>query len=414
MSEDRSTRDLPPILRRTRGYRDPEDAEERGVYPFFRALEEVGVTRVRVDGHIRIMAGSNNYLGLTHHPRVVEANRDATRRFGTGLTGSRLLNGTMELHLELEERLAAFYRKEDAIVFPAGYLANIGTVPALAGRGDHLLLDRFVHASVMDAARLSGARVHRFPHRDLETLGSLLRERPPGADALVITEGVFSMDGDVADLAGICALARPHGAAVLVDDAHGLGVLGKRGAGTAEAQGVEGEVDLVMATFSKSLGSVGGVVVGPKPVIHYLRHHARAFLFTASLPPGTAAGVLVALEILESEPERRARLARSSDRLRSGLRGMGFSVLGEGTPVIPVVVGGGWWPTLAAWRALFDQGVFVNAVLPPAVERNSARLRVSVTSEHSDEEVDRILEAFSALTKTRPESASAPAMNEAG
>ena len=406
--------ELPPILRRTREYRDPEEAVERGVYPFFRVMEEVGVTRVLVDGRTRIMAGSNNYLGLTHHPRVLEANREATRRFGTGLTGSRLLNGTMRLHLELEERLADFFSKEDAIVFPAGYLANVGTVPALARRGDQLFLDRFVHASVMDAARRSGARVHRFPHRDLNALVRMLGERPAGSDALIVTDGVFSMDGDIADLAGVTRLARAHGAAVLVDDAHGVGVLGARGAGTAESQGVGDEVDLVMATFSKSLGSVGGVVAGATPVVHYLRHHARAFLFTAALSPGPAAGVLAALDVIESEPERRLRLVRSSDRVRAGLRDLGFTVLGMGTPVIPVPVGGRWWPTLAAWRVLFDEGVFVNAVLPPAVERNTARLRISVTCEHSDDELDAIVQAFAALAKAQPESITAPVLNEAG
>jgi 7-keto-8-aminopelargonate synthetase-like enzyme len=241
----------------------------------------------------------------------------------------------------------------------------------------------------------------------------MLDARPEGSHAFIVTDGVFSMDGDVADLGAMCSIARKHDAAILVDDAHGIGVLGQRGAGTAEAQGMEGEVDLIMATFSKSLGSVGGVVAGPEPAIHYLRHRARAFLFTASLPPGTAAGVLAAVDIVESEPERRERLRENSDRLRAGLRDLGFAVLGEGTPVIPVAVGGQWWPTLEAWRVLFDAGVFVNAVLPPAVARDAARLRVSVTSEHTEEELDHIVEAFAKLAKVSPEAIADPVLNEA-
>jgi 8-amino-7-oxononanoate synthase len=319
----------------------------------------------------------------------------------------------MKLHLELEARLAVFLRKDAAVVFPAGYLANVGTLPTLATRGDHIYLDRLVHASVVDSARLTAARVHRFPHRDLGALERMLEARPEDSDAFIVTDGVFSMDGDVADLASMCAIARKHDAAILVDDAHGLGVLGKRGAGTAEAQGMEDEVDLIMATFSKSLGSVGGVVAGPEPAIHYLRHRARAFLFTASLPPGTAAGVLAAIDIVEGEPERRERLRDNSDRLRTGLRDLGFAVLGEGTPVIPVAVGGRWWPTVEAWRVLFDAGVFVNAVLPPAVARDAARLRVSVTAEHTDEELDHIGDAFARLAEVSPETIAGPVLSDA-
>ena len=391
---------VPPGLEWTRGYLDPRHAQERGVYPYFHPVEPLSATRGRIRGQERIIAGSNNYLGLTHDPRVIAANRDATLRFGTGLTGSRLLNGTMELQERLEARLAAFLRKDAALVFPAGYLASLGTLPALTRRGDRVYLDRLVHASLVDAATLAHGSTHRFPHRDTAVLARLLdRDRGAGG-AIVVTDGVFSMDGDVADLPALTALCRAHGATLVVDDAHGVGVLGARGAGTAEAQGAEDGVDLVVATFSKALGSVGGVVAGPEPVLHYLRHHARSFLFTAALPPGAAAGALAALDIIEQEPERRVRLARNSAALRMRLRELGLTVLGDGTPIIPVVVGGQWWPTLAAWRLLFDEGVAVNAVLPPAVPVGSARLRVTVTSEHSAEEIDRIVAAFARLAET--------------
>lgn len=392
---------VPPGLEWTREYRDPQDARARGVYPFFHSIQPLSATRGIVAGEERIVAGSNNYLGLTHDPRVVEANREATLRFGTGLTGSRLLNGTIELQERLEDRLARFLRKDAALVFPAGYLASLGAIPALARREDRIYLDRLVHASLMDAASLGLGETRRYPHKDVAALGRLLeRDAAEGGAALIVTDGVFSMDGDVADLRALSALSRARGATLIVDDAHGIGVLGARGSGTAEAQGVEDGVDIVIATFSKAFGSVGGVIAGPEPVMHFLRHHARSFLFTAALPPGAAAGVLAALDVIEQEPERRRRLTRNSEELRRRLRELGFTVLGDATPVIPVLVGGQWWPTLAAWRLLFDEGVLVNAVLPPAVPKGAARLRVTVTSEHSAAEIDRIVHAFERLSQS--------------
>ena len=403
---------VPPGLEWTRTYHDPQDAEERGVYPFFHPVEPLSATRGIVRGRERIIAGSNNYLGLTHHPRVVEASREATQRYGTGLTGSRLLNGTMELQERLEARLAAFLRKDAALVFPAGYLASLGVLPALTRAEDHVFLDKLVHASLVDAAALAAGTTHRFPHRDAAALARRLdaaREREGEGAAIVVTDGVFSMDGDVADLRALSALCRARGATLIVDDAHGLGVLGARGAGTAEAQGVEDEVDVTIATFSKALGSLGGVVAGPAPVMHYLKHHARSFLFTAALPPAAAAGAMAALDVVEEEPERRARLARNSDWMRARLRELGFTVLGDATAVIPVLVGGHWWPTMEAWKLLFDEGVLVNAVLPPAVRRGAARLRVTVTSEHSDEELERIAAAFARLAETLDGAVAVPA-----
>lgn len=415
MSGGRPRQPVPPGLEWTRDYRDPQDARARGVYPFFHSIEPLSATRGVIAGAERIIAGSNNYLGLTHDPRVVEANREATLRFGTGLTGSRLLNGTIELQERLEARLARFLRKDAALVFPAGYLASLGALPAITRREDHLYLDRLVHASLVDAASLALGRTRRFPHKDTAALERLIdRDANGGGAPIVVTDGVFSMDGDVADLPALARLCRSRGGTLVVDDAHGIGVLGARGAGTAEAQEVEEGVDVVIATFSKAFGSVGGVIAGPEPVMHFLRHHARSFLFTAALPPGAAAGVLAALDVIEREPERRQRLARNSDALRGRLRELGFTMLGDGTPVIPVLVGGQWWPTLEAWRRLFDHGVLVNAVLPPAVPKGAARLRVTVTSEHTEDELDRIAVAFERLTQELPHAtlAQVPALHE--
>lgn len=412
MSKVESRQVVPPGLEWTRAYHDPEDAEARGVYPFFHPVEPISASRGRIRGEERIIAGSNNYLGLTHDPRVIEANRSATLKYGTGLTGSRLLNGTMELQERLEARLASFLGKDAALVFSAGYLASLGTLPALTRREDHVYLDKSVHASLVDAAALCHGLTHRYPHRNAAALARMLDRNGAGGGAIVVTDGVFSMDGDVADLPALTAICRSRSATLIVDDAHGLGVLGARGAGTAESQGVEDGVDILVATFSKALGCVGGVVAGPAPVLHFLQHHARSFLFTAALPPGAAAGALAALDIIQQEPERRERLARNSEGLRRGLRELGLTVLGEGTPVIPVVVGGQWWPTLDAWRRLFDDGVAVNAVLPPAVPKGAARLRVTVTSEHSNSDIDQIVSAFERLAQSLGRLTAVPATQE--
>ncbi len=379
-------------------YTEAKRAQARGVYPYYVEVEEAEPTRVRIDGRWKLMLGSNNYLGLTHDPRVLEAAADALERYGSGATGSRLLNGNLDLHARLEEELAAFLGTEGAVVFTTGYLANVGTLSALSGRSDHLFLDRLNHASLVDGARLGFGSVHRYRHADMESLARLLERAPADEGKLVVTDGVFSMDGEVADLPGLCDVAEAHGARVMVDDAHGFGVLGERGAGTVEHFGLSARVDLIMATFSKSLGSIGGVVAGPEDVIHFLKHQGRSLLFSASMPPASVAGALEALRIVRTEPERRQRLRRGASRLRDGLEDAGFRVGPPGTPVVPVHVGG-YGRVLRFWRALFDEDIYVNAVVPPGVPENESRLRLSVTALHSDEELDRVVAVFDGVER---------------
>lgn len=373
------------------------EAMARGLYPYFQPIERSFDTEVVIRGERKIMVGSNNYLGLTHHPYVLEKAREALERYGTGCTGSRFLNGTLDLHEELEARLAAFLGQEAALVFSTGYQTNLGILYTLAGRGTVIVQDKLNHASLIDGGLLSGsngARMVRYPHVDLEALGRLLdRHLDAPGGLLVVTDGVFSMEGDIAPLPDILALAHARGARVLVDDAHAVGVLGDRGGGTAQHFGVEAETDLVMITFSKSFASIGGAVAGPEPVIHYLKHHARPLIFSASMPPASVATVLACLDVIEREPERRAQLWANAEYLRNGLRQLGFDTCQSTTPIIPVVTGT-MERTFRFWQALFDAGVFTNPVLPPAVPENSCRLRTSVMATHTREQLDRVLDAF--------------------
>lgn len=377
----------------------PRQAQAAGIYPYFVPIEESTATEARVGCEWKIMVGSNNYLGLTHHPRVLEAARQALVRFGSGATGSRFLNGTLSLHYELEERLARFFHKEAALVFTTGYQANVGVLSALVGRDDHLFIDRRDHASIVDGARLSYGQVHRYSHNDPAALNKQLGNVSTDAGKLVVTDGVFSMEGTIADLPRLVAVAKAHGSAVLVDEAHAVGVCGATGAGTVEHFGLSDQVDLIMGTFSKSLASVGGVIAGSDAVIYWLRHHSRALIYTASMPPASVAGVLAALDVLRDEPERRERLWANTRRVADGIRSLGFDVGATQTPIIPVLIG----EIMAvghAWRALFDSGVFTHPIVPPAVPANSCRLRVSMSADHSDEQIERVLGAFEQLART--------------
>ncbi len=376
------------------------EAQAAGVYPFFVPIEASGGTEVIVRGETKIMMGSNNYLGLTHHPKVLAAAEAALRRYGSGCTGSRFLNGTLDLHEQLEDRLARFLGKEAALVFSTGYQTNLGTVATLVGKGDHLFLDKLNHASVVDGARLAYGLVHRYPHGDLAVLEQQLADTPDDAGKLIVTDGVFSMEGDIADLPGIVALAEAHGADVMVDDAHALGVLGERGGGTAQHFGLEDKVTLIVATFSKSLAAIGGVVAGPEPVIHYLKHHARSLIFSASMPPAAVATALAALEVIEEEPERRQALWRNTRRMQEGLKSLGYDIGKSETPVIPILVGS-LPEMLFLWKALFDAGIFTNPVIPPAVPEHSCRLRISMMATHTDAQIDFVLETFAQITRRR-------------
>jgi 8-amino-7-oxononanoate synthase len=370
------------------------EAISQGVYPYFQPIEESLDTEVIIRGERKIMVGSNNYLGLTHHPYVLAKAQAALHRYGTGCTGSRFLNGTLDLHEELEHRLAGLMGQESALVFSTGYQTNLGIIATLVGRNSVVFQDRLNHASLVDAAQLSGGQLVRYSHGDLTMLRRLLeRHWQAVGGVLIATDGVFSMEGDIVDLPGLIALARDYGARVLVDDAHALGVLGSAGGGTSQHFGLEGEVDLVMGTFSKSFASIGGVAAGPEPVIHYLKHHARPLIFSASMPPAAVATVLACMDVLEREPHRRVDLWEKANYLRSGLQALGFDTVTSETPIIPVVTGS-MERTFAFWRSLFDSGVFTNPVLPPAVPESSCRLRTSVMATHTHDQLDKVLEAF--------------------
>jgi 8-amino-7-oxononanoate synthase len=386
------------IFRKCDDYTLARETQAAGLYPYFVPIEESTATEARIGGEWKIMVGSNNYLGLTHHPEILDAARHALVTYGSGSTGSRLLNGTLALHDELEERLARFFHKEAALVFTTGYQANLGAIAALIGRDDHVFLDRLDHASIVDGAKLSYGHVHRYPHSDAQCLSRQLSAIPNAAGKLVVTDGVFSMEGTMADLPAIVAATKAHHSAILVDEAHAVGVFGATGAGTAEHFGISDQVDLIMGTFSKSLASVGGVIAGDESVIHWLRHHSRALIFTASMPPASVAGVLAALDIIQREPERRERLWMNTIRVANSLRSLGFDIGQTQTPIIPVVIGE-LVRTLQLWRALFDEGVFTHPIVPPAVPPTSCRLRVSMSAEHSDEQVDRVVDAFERVAR---------------
>ena len=381
------------------GYTLAHETQAAGLYPYFHPIEEATATEARIRGEWKVMVGSNNYLGLTHHPRVLEAAASALTNYGSGSTGSRFLNGTLDLHYELEGRLARFFHKEAALVFTTGYQASLGATASIVARGDHLFLDRLDHASLVDGARLSHGEVHRYPHGDFAALGKQLARIENGAGKLVVSDGVFSMEGSIVDLPALVRVAKAHGAQVMIDEAHAVGVLGPDGAGTVSHFGLADEVDLILATFSKSLASVGGVIAGPECVIHWLRHHSRALIFTASMPPSSVAGALAALDVLEQEPERRERLWANTNLVAQSLRSMGFDTGESDTPVIPVLIGD-FEKVLVAWRTLFDHGVFTHPIVPPAVPLNACRIRVSMSAEHTDEQIERVLSAFEHLART--------------
>jgi 8-amino-7-oxononanoate synthase len=372
------------------------EIQAAGLYPYFKPISESEDTVVVIEGKDRIMLGSNNYLGLTHHPKVLEAAQRALARYGSGCTGSRFLNGTLDLHGQLEQALAEFVGKEDCLVFTTGYQANLGLVSAIVGRGDVVYLDKLDHASVVDGAKMSFGETKRFNHGDLAQLERFLENEPAGKGILVAVDGVYSMEGNIADLPGLVQLCDRFGAALMVDDAHSLGVLGPNGEGTSAQFGLTDEVEIITGTFSKSLASVGGFVAGAEEVIHYLRHHSRPMIFTASLPPANTAGVLAALEVLKQEPERRERLWHNARRLQEGFRALGFDIGPTVTPIVPVLIGP-LETTFLFWRKLYEAGVFTNPVVPPAVPASQCRLRTSVMATHSDDQIDHALEAFAKI-----------------
>jgi 8-amino-7-oxononanoate synthase len=367
-----------------------------GLYPYFRPLQVAEGTRAVIEGREVIMAGSNNYLGLTSDPRVREAAAEAVRTYGTGCTGSRFLNGTLDLHLQLEERLARYMGAEGCVLFTTGYMTNQGVVQALAGKGDLVFSDKDNHACIVAGTQVSLAETVRFRHDDMEHLRFQLQryqQERPGVGKLIVSDGVFSMSGTIAQVPELVALAEEFGAALMIDDAHAVGVIGPGGRGSGAAFGLSEHIDLTTGTFSKSFASVGGFVVGTLAATEYIRHKASTHIFSASMPPANVATVLAALDVLEQEPERLDRLAEISEYMREGFRTLGFDVWTSQTPIIPVVVGD-MITCFAFWRDLLDEGVYVNAVVPPAVPRGQSLMRTSYMATHSDEDLDRILEAF--------------------
>lgn len=374
------------------GYTEARDAMRDGIYPYFIPMAESEGTESVFHGQRLIMCGSNNYLGLTTDARVHQAAIDAIERFGTSCTGSRFLNGTLELHEQLERELAEWLGKEAALVFSTGMQANLGSISSLVMRGDLIFLDKDDHASIVDGARLGWGETRRFRHNDMKDLGRVLKAAPEDKGKLVVVDGLYSMGGDLAPLPEIAALCKKYGARLMVDDAHGLGVMGG-GRGTAAHFNATEQVDLIMSTFSKSFASLGGFVAGDEPVIHYVKHHARSLIFSASIPAANAAAALAALKIMREEPERSARVNVIGDRVRRELTGMGFNIGQSVSPIIPIIIGD--TPrTIMAWKTLFDAGVFVNPILSPAVPTGTELLRTSYMATHTDEQIDRVLEVY--------------------
>ena len=377
---------------------EADQVKKQGLYPYFRPIASAEDTEVIIEGKKVLMFGSNNYLGLTVHPKVKEAAQKAIEKYGTGTCGSRFLNGTLEIHLELERKLAKFMNKERALVFSTGYQTNLGTISALAGKEDVVITDKWDHASIIDGTRLSFGEIRRFKHNDMNDLERVLKSIPDSKGKLIVVDGLFSMEGDIADLPGIVELAKKYDARLMVDDAHAIGVLGKNGRGTAEHYGLEEEVDLVMGTFSKSFASLGGFIAGRDYVINYIQHFARSLIFSASMPPANVAAVSAALDIIINEPERRQKLWDNTKKMLEGLRGMGYDTGLSETPVIPVIIGDDM-KTFMFWRALLDNGVYVNPVISPAVPPGRQLLRISMMATHTDEQIDRALEIFEKLGK---------------
>jgi 8-amino-7-oxononanoate synthase len=365
---------------------------ESGYYFFFRKLESPQDSEVVVNGKKVIMIGSNNYLGLTNHPRVKEAAMKAVEMFGSGCAGSRFLNGTLEIHVELEAKLARFFRKEAALVFATGYQTNLGTISSLIGRNDVAIIDKYDHASIIDGCRLSFGQVKKYRHNDMKDLERTL-EGIKDKGKLIIVDGVFSMEGDIANLPRIVELAKAYGARVMVDDAHAVGVLGKGGRGTPEHFGLENEVDLIMGTYSKSLAAIGGFIVGSEGVINYIKHTGRSMIFSASLPPSLVASVSTALDIIEEQPQLRSQLWNNTHKMLKGYKELGYDTGTSETPIVPILVKDSW-KTYEMCKRLFEEGVFVNPVVSPAVPPGRELLRTSYMATHTEEQLNRVLDAF--------------------
>ncbi len=376
----------------------PQQMMQAGIYPYFRAIESEQSTEVTISGKKVLMFGSNSYLGLTNHPKVKEAAIAAINKYGTGCAGSRFLNGTLDIHIELEQKLAEFIGKDEVIVFSTGYQVNQGVLPALLGRNDYLIIDELNHASIFAGRQMSIANCKKYKHNDMESLEKILTACEPDSIKLIVVDGVFSMEGDIANLPEIVRLAQKYGASTYVDEAHGLGVLGKTGRGTCEHFGLTNDVDLIMGTFSKSLAAIGGFIAGDKEVINFLRHNTRSYMFSASNTPAATSATLAALEIMKSEPQRLQHLWDLTHYALDGFRAAGFEIGHTQTPIIPLFIRDNDKTFLITQR-LFEDGIFVNPVVSPAVAPDSTLIRFSLMATHSFEQVNIALEKITKHAK---------------
>ncbi len=387
-----AVKESPDIFEKCLKFTKAKELMSYGLYPYFRVIESAQDPEVIINGKRMIMVGSNNYLGLTNHPKVKEAAIEAVRKYGSGCAGSRLLNGTLDIHVNLEDKLAKFMRQEAALVFSTGFQVNLGVISALIGKDDAVIIDKMDHASIIDGCRLSYGDIKKFKHNDMTDLKRVLEENKDRGK-LIIVDGVFSMEGDIANLPEIVELAKKYRARVMVDDAHGIGVLGKTGRGTAEHFGLEKEVDILMGTYSKSLASIGGFIAGSESLIHYIKHFARSLIFSASPPPASIAAVSAALDIIENEPERRERLWKNTKKMLKGFKDLGFETGPSETPIIPVIVEENEVAFKFAMM-LQEEGVFANVAVSPAVPNGKALIRTSYMATHTDEHLDTVLAAF--------------------
>jgi len=390
MLENSAVTTHPGLFDKCYNFTAAEETRAAGLYPYFRMITSPQDTEVMIGDKKLLMLGSNSYMGLTNDPRVKKAAIDATEKYGSGCAGSRFLNGTLDIHIQLEERLAAFVDKEAALVYTTGFQANLGTISALVGKDDFVFIDRSDHASIIDGCRLSYGKIKKFRHNDPASLEQALKNCPDGGK-LIVVDGVYSMEGDIAKLPEIAALAKKYKAALMVDDAHSIGVLGKRGNGTADHFNLTKEVDLIMGTFSKSFASIGGFIASTNEVIDFLKHHSRALIFSASPSPACTAATLAAVDIIEQEPERLEKLWHNANKMLNTLKDMGFNTGFSETPIIPVIVGDNM-KTFQLWKYLHDSGIFVNPVVSPAVPPKLALIRISVMATHTDEQLDKALD----------------------
>ena len=381
------------LFNKVRNFKNAAEIRALGLYPYFRSISSAQGSEIILNGRKVLMLGSNSYLGLTNHPKVKEAAKAAIQKYGTGCAGSRFLNGTLEIHLELEEALARLVKKEAVLLYSTGFQVNLGVISTLVGKGEYVLADKSDHASIVEGCQLSLGNFVRFAHKDMVALESRLQQIDPAAGKLIVVDGVFSMEGDVIQLPELCRLAGHYGAAVMVDDAHAIGVLGKNGAGTANHFGLTDQVQLVMGTFSKSLASLGGFIASDPQTIDYLKHHSRPLIFSASMSPANAAAVMAALKIMLSEPERIARLWHNAGHLKQGLISLGFDLGASETPILPVYCRD-MIRTFKFSKRLQEEGVFVNPVVSPGVPPGQELLRVSLMATHTDGQIDFALDKF--------------------